>query len=198
MYFFTVTIVGSLAIISPGPNFLLVIQNSLQYGRKSGLQTAFGISLASLCHVLLNLFGIGLVITQSPSISVMLKNCGAAYLIYLGIRSISNSFSSIKQQTITNHYNSGFLNGFLCGICNPQVFLFYLSLFAVLLPMALAVGEKICYGLWLNLLTLLWFVIVAWFFTQEKLQNRFISYKCWLERGGGILLIGFGCNLIWL
>jgi threonine/homoserine/homoserine lactone efflux protein len=120
MSFLTITLVGLLAIISPGPDFLIVTQNSLQYGRKTGLQTAIGVSLANLCHVLLNIIGIGLIISKSIVAFTILKYLGAIYLIYFGFKAIKSGSHNNSRQNINKNKgsNSGLLRGFFCSIFN--------------------------------------------------------------------------------
>jgi RhtB (resistance to homoserine/threonine) family protein len=200
MSFFTITLVGLLAIISPGPDFLIVTQNSLQYGRKTGLQTAIGVSLANLCHVLLNIIGIGLIISKSIVAFTILKYLGAMYLIYFGFKAIRSGSLNNNQQNINKNkeFNSGFPSGFFCSIFNPKACLFYLSLFSVIIPVTTTQSARLLYGVWLSLLSLLWFAGVAYFFTNQTIQNKFFNFKSWLEKISGTLLIGCGCKLLWL
>ncbi len=197
MNFFTITLIGLLVIISPGPNFLIVTQNSLEHGRKSGFKTALGVSMASFCHVLLNIMGIGLIISKSIIAFSVLKIFGSIYLIYFGLKAMKSSYNNMKPNN-TKSSSDGFLSGFFCGIFNPQVCLFYLSLFSVILPSASLQNERMLYGAWLCLLGLIWFMSVAYFFTNETIQNKLFKFKSWLERISGTLLVAFGLKLLCL
>src|SRR5687767_1702869 len=74
-----------LVMVSPGPDMVLVLRNSLVSGRHAGLQTSIGILFANLVHITYCVLGIGVLISQSIVAFSMLKYAGAAYLIYLGI-----------------------------------------------------------------------------------------------------------------
>src|SRR5882672_8444021 len=74
-----------LVMVSPGPDMVLVLRNTLVSGRRAGLQTSIGILSGNLVHITYCVLGIGLVISQSIIAFSALKYGAAAYLIYLGI-----------------------------------------------------------------------------------------------------------------
>ena len=195
--FFTITMIGLLVVAIPGPDFLIVTQNSLQYGRGSaGVRTSMGVSFANFCHVLLNIIGIGIIIVKSIIIFNLIKIIGAIYLIYFGLKLLKDSFSgkNIETKDIDGS-RYGFLSGFYCSIFNPKVCMFYLSFFSVVIPISSSQQERWLYGAWQCLLVLLLFMLAAYFFTNKVVQSRLIKIKSWLERISGLLLVGFGVKL---
>src|SRR5580704_2791644 len=77
-----------MSLISPGPDFLMVVQSSLRYCPKTALWVAFGISIGEMVHVGYSLLGIGWLITQSLAAFMVLKYVDGAYLLYIGISSL--------------------------------------------------------------------------------------------------------------
>lgn len=77
--------ISLLAAISPGPDFAMVVRNSLGARWKSGFLTALGVAAALIIHISYCLFGIGLIIQESPFIFNLIKYAGATYLFYLGV-----------------------------------------------------------------------------------------------------------------
>ena len=86
-----VALITVLAVISPGPDFAMVTRNSYAFGRRSGLIAALGIACGVQVHVFYTVFGIAVIITQSPMLFMAMKWLGAGYLIYLGIKSLLNT-----------------------------------------------------------------------------------------------------------
>src|SRR3990167_8795475 len=84
--FLTVVVVHMLAVMSPGPDFVMISRNSLVYSRKVGVYSAIGLGLGILVHVTYSLIGIGLIISKSILLFSILKFIGAAYLIYVGYK----------------------------------------------------------------------------------------------------------------
>lgn len=79
-----VIIITIFAVISPGPDFVMVSRNSLSLSRRAGILTALGIGLGVLVHVSYTLLGIGVLISESPGLFNILKLIGATYLVWLG------------------------------------------------------------------------------------------------------------------
>lgn len=83
----TVTIVHLLALISPGPDFIVACRNAIQYSRKIGLWTAVGFGIGVSVHLSFAFFGLTWVVSQSDTLFTVVKYLGAVYLIYLGVSS---------------------------------------------------------------------------------------------------------------
>src|SRR5690606_17310996 len=82
--FALVALVHLLAVISPGPDFAVVIRNSVSAGHRAGLYTAVGVGCAIFLHVTYSLLGIGLIVSQSVWLFNLLKLVAGAYLLYIG------------------------------------------------------------------------------------------------------------------
>src|SRR3989338_11053909 len=86
--FATFAVANTLSLISPGPDFLMVVRSSLRYNHTTALWVAFGIACGEMIHVGYSLLGIGLIISESILLFNLLKYCGAIYLIYNGVNSL--------------------------------------------------------------------------------------------------------------
>jgi RhtB (resistance to homoserine/threonine) family protein len=123
--------VTSLVMITPGPDMVLVLRNTLVSGRRSGLHTSLGILAGNLVHITYCVLGIDWLISQSIVAYSTLKYAGAAYLIYLGIMSWRSGADTPATSLIFNQRprRSSFLQGFLNNLLNPKGALFYLGVF---------------------------------------------------------------------
>jgi threonine/homoserine/homoserine lactone efflux protein len=135
--FFEIFLIGILAGMSPGPDFFIVMKNSLEYGKKIGIASAIGIGTALIIHASYTILGFALLLQKYIYIFKAIQLFGACYLAYLGIQSIKSSFSKQKLELDysieihnTKTFLQGFNNGFLCNILNPKAFLFFLSIFS--------------------------------------------------------------------
>lgn len=133
--------------LSPGPNVLLVVKNSLKYGWQSAFITIAGNLICQLVIVVMVAFGIGAVIEQSPPVFMALKVAGAAYLIVLGIRQIRSCQRESKDLGISDgaktenktSIHAILREAFLVSASNPKTIVF-LSAF---LPQFLNQGEPL-------------------------------------------------------
>ena len=200
--FLMLSLVHFLAVIAPGPDFAVVIRQSISCGRKSALITSLGIGTGISIHVLYTLLGIGFIITQSETALMVAKIAGALYLSYIGFNML---LSKPQQQTDvkvvidtdSNHHKGAFMLGFMTNLLNPKATLFFLAIFTAIVSIDTPLAVQSIYGLWISLTTALWFSLVSLFFSQQSVRAKFVRYGYLFERiMGGILLL-FAAKLGW-
>ena len=196
--FLIVAFAHLLAVISPGPDFVLITHNSLIYSRKVGIYSALGLALGIVIHVTYSLIGIGLLVSKSVLLFSLIKYLGAAYLIYIGYQSIRHSNikpHEVKEDT-PNVQNLSSLQaikiGFLTNVLNPKATLFFLALFSQVINQNTGLGIKILYGLEMSIMTFVWFSIVAIIFSHDKIRSNIHSVQKYVQRvlGGVLILLG--------
>ena len=198
--FVTVALVHLLAVASPGPDFAIVVRESVSYGRRAGVLCACGIGLGILVHVSYSLLGIGLLVSQSIVLFNALKWLAAAYLIYIGIKALraGPSVNTAVEQELAAPLRTGrgaFASGFVTNGLNPKATLFFLSLFTVVINPQTPLMVQAGYGLYLMLATGAWFCMVAWLFGQVRVRAGFARIGYWFDRLMGVVLIGIGLRL---
>lgn len=117
---------------SPGPSSLLCLSKGVSSGFRLALTTALG-SLSAITIILtLSFTGLGVVIASSEFVFNIIKWCGAAYLIWLGIqafRSKQNDFSKSDSAQVSTSHVSAYTSGFIVGSSNPKAIIFFTALF---------------------------------------------------------------------
>ncbi|KJG55446.1 amino acid transporter [Photobacterium kishitanii] len=196
--FIAVLSITVLTIIIPGPDFFIVVRNSLAYTRRSGIFTTLGVSFAVWIHVIYTLAGIGLILSKSIVLFTIVKYLGAAYLMYLGWQCLKsrplNSEQYIKQERKISDYSS-FKMGFINNALNPKATLFFLSLFTQVVSVETPFAIQIIYGATVSLSCLIWFSLVAVFLNQKSVKNTFESIQHYFEKLMGVVLITFGIKV---
>lgn len=190
----TITI---LAVISPGPDFAMVTRNSLLLSRRAGLLTALGIGAGVLVHVTYTILGVGLLIQQSIFLFDALKLVGAAYLVWLGVRMLrakpAGDEPSTRPRVVSD---AGALRtGFLTNALNPKTTVFVVSLFMQVVQPSTPLATQIGYGAFISAAHILWFALVALFFSAGRVRARILAVRHWIDRVFGVLLVGFGLLL---
>jgi RhtB (resistance to homoserine/threonine) family protein len=196
---FTIVLICSFVIISPGPNLIVTLRNSLIHTRRAGIYTALGLAVGDLIHIGGWLIGIGVIITQSLLLFNILKWLGAAYLIYIGIKALqAQKHPELRLQTAVQadmDARRAFRMGLLTCLLNPKVTLFFFALFTQLIQPATPVWMQVVYGLTVASVEFIWFSIVAITISRPLIKRRFVSVSHWLERVMGAVLIGLGVRL---
>lgn len=118
----------TLALLSPGPDFLLVVKNSVGGTRARALATAGGIAAGLAVQVLV--ISLGLAATP-PSVLRIVQMVGVVFLGYLGVRALlARPADGEAAGAGAPSTHSGFVEGLLCNLTNPKAFVFFVSLFA--------------------------------------------------------------------
>lgn len=198
MEFFTVALVHLLAVASPGPDFAVVVRESVTRGQRSGNWTALGIGSGILLHVGYSLLGIGLIVSQSIVLFNLFKWLAAGYLLYLGWRALQARpmvLDGFAEAAAPRTAGRAFALGFVTNGLNPKATLFFLSLFTVVIDPHTPLAVQLGYGIYLALATAAWFCLVAWLFSRERVRAGFARLGHWFDRLTGALLIGLGVRL---
>jgi RhtB (resistance to homoserine/threonine) family protein len=195
------TVVQLLGVMSPGPDFAVVVRNSLVYTRKTGVLTALGVSLGILVHLAYILLGLGIVISKTIWLFHLFKYLGAGYLMYIGIKGLL-----AKKQVANFGENAPHLkdppaftvirSSFLVNVMNPKAMLFFLSLISAFVTPAEPTMIIILYGVIIFMSTLIWFSFIAICFSNQRLRAFFKNFQYVIERITGGLLILLGVNML--
>lgn len=197
--FLTVALVHLLAVASPGPDFAIVLRESVSNGRHAGIWTALGVGSGILLHVGYCLLGIGLIVSQSIVLFNLLKWLAAAYLIYIGIRALqarpADPASAELAPLAARSPRTAFVRGFVTNGLNPKATLFFLSLFTLVISPQTPLLVQAGYGLYLALATAVWFCAVALLFSQARVRRGFVRLGHWFDRLMGAVLVGLGIKV---
>ncbi len=198
----TFVVFAAIIVVAPGPDFAVVVRNSLARGRVAGFFTSLGIVASCLVQGTLAAFGVGVLIARSQPLFLVIRWAGVAYLCYLGAQALiaarrggSETVQDADGAPRTRHIAS-LRQGFLCNITNPKVLAFYLSVLPQFLghagtptvdALALAYTHALLGVLWL-------FALVAFLHrVRSWIQRRRVRRT--LDAVTGSALIGFASVL---
>ncbi|GAA2280530.1 LysE family transporter [Streptomyces atrovirens] len=192
-----VAVITVLAVIAPGADFAMVVRNSYLHGRRTGLLGALGVAAGVLVHVTYTMLGVGLLIASSTFLFTVIKLVGAAYLVYIGVR----TFRTRGEVTVDLENRTGLTplaalrTGFLTNVLNPKTTLFVVSTFAQVVSPGTPVLQQVGYGLFMSLAHLLWFGVVAVFFSHDRMRTLMLRGQKVLNKVIGSVLAGLGVSL---
>ena len=123
--------IATLALaISPGPDNIYVLTQSLINGTRSGLATTAGLISGCIVHTTLLAFGVSAIITASEELFYAIKVVGACYLLYLAFKVFkSDAHISVSGNAPKKSYLQLFKTGVLMNLVNPKVMIFFLAFF---------------------------------------------------------------------
>lgn len=200
MELFSLLVFGLLIVVSPGADFVLTFRNSNLLGRKAGIYTALGISMAIGVHIFYSIAGLGFVISTNDNILRFVQIFGALYLIYLGLTGLielKKSANSVERQFKYVSFWGNIRQGFICNLFNPKTMLFFISLFSQLISSSTPSNNMaLFYGAYLLLLHFIWFTLVAILVTHPSYRPFIFNHKIRLNQICSLGLICFGVLLV--
>ena len=199
----TVALLSGAAIVSPGPNYAVTLTYSLLHSRRAGIWSAVGVAGGNLVHVVLSLLGLAVIVSQSVLLLSTLKWVGAAYLVYLGLKSLkAGKYEADGTEQTGGADGSGdkgaarvLRSSFLVSTLNPKVTLFYLVLFTQVVEPGMPASVRVVYGLTAVALSFGWYALVALLVSHGAIKDRFRAVAHWVERATGAVLIALGIKL---
>lgn len=191
---------GLMLNITPGSDSLYIFGRSISQGKSAGMMSVFGIISGAVVHTMFAAFGLSAVLMHSALAFNLIKWIGAAYLVYLGYRSIrtkngGNLDAGLMKQ---EGWRKIYLQGFLTNLFNPKVALFYLAFMPQFVSADNTYGALpfLVLGLTFIFTGTLWccfLVIVSDLLTQKIRKSNFGKY---LHRITGVIFIGLGLKLL--
>lgn len=187
-----------LGAMVPGADMVMIVRNTITGGRKLGVITAFGTSLAIGFHCAYTALGMGVLLAESPIFLKIIQYFGAFFLIFLGLRLWQKSFET-KVNNITIDTNpaqislsKGFQTGFLIDVLNPFAALYLISLLTTEISAVTPIGVRVIYVLGLTLSDFLFMVIIALVLSQKSWRQIFFNHIHWVNRLSGTVLLFIG------
>lgn len=119
----------ALLCVTPGPTMLMCVTNALNHGTPRALASVSGALVASFFVMGLSALGMGAVLAASETAFTVLKSAGAAYLVWLGIRTFRSGSVSPGTEATEKRTHSFFVQGLLVGGSNPKAILFFAAFF---------------------------------------------------------------------
>lgn len=198
--FWVFALTGLLLNLTPGNDMLYVIARSSGQGTKAGIISALGIGAGCIIHILAAVIGLSALIAESATAFDIIKYIGAAYLIYLGAKSVLSKKHSVAIDTKLKKlsYRKIFWQGFITNVLNPKVALFFLAF----LPQFINIHKGntslqiLFLGTWFDVVGTLVNVVVAVLFGKiGAWLSKSPKFIQWQERITGTILIALGIKV---
>ena len=189
-----------LALLSPGPDFFLIVRSAVINGARVASGVCVGIALANGVYIGLAISGVA-VLQDVAGLFAVLKWAGCAYLAWLGWR-----FLTVRGEALTpdlrdvgrqgGNWWRECRVGFLSGILNPKNSLFYASLFSLGFERDTPFGVQLAYGVWMFAVVLLWDLCIARAAGHPPVVRRFMMHVRTVERITGAVLLGIAATIV--
>ena len=185
------------ALLSPGPDFFLLVGYAVRYRMRGSAGLCVGIAIGNGLYILLAIIGWG-ILRQLPLLFTVMELLGALYLLWIGsllIRSRPQPLTGADAQSTCPGFGKQLLLGLGSSLLNPKNALFYLALMTALLGPSVTLLQQTMSGIWMTSVVLFWDLLIVMFIGLPQIQRRLTRGILWIERIAGGVLIVFGCAI---
>ncbi|HCB1738954.1 LysE family translocator [Citrobacter sp. RHBSTW-00696] len=182
------------ALLSPGPDFFLLVGYAVRYRMRGSAGLCVGIAIGNGLYILLAIIGWG-ILRQLPLLFTVIELLGALYLLWIGsllIRSRPQTLTGADAQSTCPGFGKQLLLGLGSSLLNPKNALFYLALMTALLGPSVTLLQQTMSGIWMTSVVLFWDLLIVMFIGLPQIQRRLTRRILWIERIAGGVLIIFG------
>lgn len=188
----------ALLTISPGQDMALVAKITLERGRRAALVTSLGICSGLLVHATASALGLSVILATSAEAFTIVKLAGAAYLAYLGVRSLRDSFRNavVAESAPRRRFATPYVQGLLNNLLNPKVAIFYLTFLPQFIdPAGNVLAQSLLFAVAHAVMGIVW--LSAYAYVLARLSRLFArsGVRRWLERVTGVVLVALGLRL---
>lgn len=185
------------ALLSPGPDFFLLVGYAVRYRMRGSTGLCVGIAVGNGLYILLAIIGWG-ILRQLPLLFTIIELLGALYLLWIGsllIRSRPQTLTGADARSTCPGFGKQLLLGLGSSLLNPKNALFYLALMTALLGPSVTLLQQTMSGIWMTSVVLCWDLLIVMFIGLPQIQRRLTRGILWVERIAGGVLIIFGCAI---
>ncbi|MGF6953633.1 RhtB (resistance to homoserine/threonine) family protein [Neobacillus sp. B4I6] len=195
--------IAAMMVVIPGADTMLLVKNTLSYGPKAGRYTVLGMATGLSFWTLIAILGLSVVIAKSVILFSTIKYLGAAYLIYLGIKSFfAKSLFSLEEiqaqangptNSSSRHNKESFMQALLSNVLNPKTVLVYITIMPQFIDLNGNVNQQlIVLASILTLLAVLWFLTLVYVIDYAKKWLNNSKFQKVFQKSTGLMLVGFG------
>ena len=186
--------------LTPGPNMMLCLTYTFEYGRKAGWATAAGIVSAFVVHITLVILGVTALLLAMPHALDVLRYCGIAYLVFLALQNLNPVHWKEAEVPDKRNGNGGFyMQGLIGNLLNPGSLILYFSLIPQFIHPER--GNFLAQNLMLGTLQMLFsfltnctIIYFAGFVTNTFFKNE--KYQQWVRYAMSFLIIVFALKML--
>lgn len=193
-------IISLMIIIIPGPDFFIVLNNTLKGNAKNGIMAGLGISSAHVFYSALAAFGLIFILTTSYYVFTVIKILGSIYIAYLGIKTILNAkkafnISTDKDIKTDMKLRLSYKQGFISTIFNPKAILFYVSILPQFITKEDGSMQILILSSSFILTVFIWFFLCSFLFNYIRQIFNNVKIKSMLDYAIGTVLIGLAISI---
>ena len=190
-----------LALLSPGPNFAVLLNTGLREGRLIALQVAAGFAIGEAFWGAAAVFGVAALVATHPALATLLRVGGGLYLLYLGLAALRSALTrhqgpAVAVKPVPAAPGRGVRRGLGLMLFNAKAGVFWLSLTSLIIGADAPLGVGLAAILGAVLMSLGWHTALALAFSGAAINRVYARVRRGLEATLGVVLAGLGLRML--
>lgn len=199
---FTLLSIGAvqlLAVMSPGPSFLITARTAVAKSRVEGIKVALGLGAGAGIWAIAALLGLHLLFARVPMLYNAVQLAGSLFLLWIAWKIFAHAADPIRLDGVEEGGPGGsaFLKGFLTQVTNPKVVVFFGSVFVAMLPADVPLWMMVALVAIVTFNDFWWYSAVSLFFATGPVRAFYLRAKKWIDRVTAVFLGIIGLRLLW-
>ncbi|MFC0173700.1 LysE family translocator [Vibrio comitans] len=188
-----------LGAMSPGPSLATVTKHTLAGGRLNGLAAAWAHSIGIGFYAFITVIGLAVVLHKSEALFVTISLCGAAYLAYLGYKSLTatDGIASTLEKGEAVSIKQSAKEGLLISLLSPKIALFFIALFSQFVAVGESTGAKATVVITPLIVDGLWYTFITLVLSSPIFLERLRNKGKLIDQISGVVLIGLAVRVVW-
>ena len=189
-------IVCLLGAMSPGPSLALIIQNSINFNRTSGIVASIAHGLGICLYATVTVIVLEFILKKSEIIFFVIQICGSFFLIILGLTFVFKKNNENQNDTYQIH-SSSFAQGFIIAIINPKILIWFTAIYSQFIDFNASFFNKTFLVITPSIIDAIWYSLVSILVTGYGLKEILNKKKFIIQKTIGVLLILIALSLIY-
>jgi threonine/homoserine/homoserine lactone efflux protein len=185
-----------LAVISPGPSFLITARTAVARSRLDGVKVAAGLTAGTVVWGGAAIFGLNALFHLFPLFFIAMKFLGALFLLWIAYQIFAHAKEPLTFEGEAAQGNP-FWRGLIVQLGNPKVMVFFSSIFVAMLPANPPLWMLLALWVIFSFNEFWWYTVVALFFGSGPVRSFYLRAKVWIDRVTGAFLGVLGLRLLW-
>ena len=190
-------VLSALLIATPGPDTALIIRNALAAGPRASTMSALGVAVGTLVWVSASAVGVGVLLERSSSAFTVLKLAGAAYLCYLGLRSLLSTPAAPTTTPVRSRLGdrAAWRQGLISNLLNPKTGAFFVTVMPQFIVPGDPAARLAVMVLAFEVMLLAWLIAYGHMVSRLGRSGLGMRLRSLMTRLTGVVLIGLGARL---
>lgn len=185
--------------MSPGPSLAVIVRHTISGGRAHGMVAAIFHGAGVAAWAMSTVFGLAIIVTESPLLHTLITYAGAFYLAWLGIKALrSKGGEQLHLDKSRSSLSEAARDGMMISLLNPKLAVFFIALFSQFVSTNLPMHDQLVMIATAGIIDSSWYSFVALALSSSRILDTIQKKSVAIDRTTGVIFIGLSLRVVTL